>query len=181
MKLLLFVTHPPLHTSGARFAFASHLTPCLSITFGDATTKNKGRVNLHLSMKPTSSLVFPAGKGPMTIEDVVVTLSLPTCVTSASLAATHGSALYDESTRTLTWTLAKLTQSLHCTLSGPIYSASVASPRPVVKPIEIRWKCPMASVSGLAVSGLSVTNEGYKPYKGVRTVTKSGTFCVRVE
>jgi len=151
-----------------------------SITFGDAATKNQGRVNLHLSMKPTSSLVFPAGKGPMTLEDVVVTLSLPTCVTSASLTATHGSTLYDESTRTLTWTLSKLTQSHRTTLSGPITSASNA-PRPVVKPIEIRWKCPMASVSGLAVSGLSVMNEGYKPYKGVRTVTKSGTFCVRVE
>ena len=131
-------------------------------------------------MKATSSLVFPAGKGPMTLEDVVVTVSLPPCVTSTTLSATHGSVLYDESTRTATWSLPKLSLAARAELSGPVTSRPAAS-RPPVKPIDIKWKCPMASVSGLAVSGLSVTNEGYKPYKGVRTVTKSGTFCVRME
>lgn len=45
--------------------------------------------------------------------------------------------------------------------------------------IEIQWKVPMASISGLAVSSLQLTNERYKPYKGVRTVAKSGKFLIR--
>jgi AP-3 complex subunit mu len=46
-------------------------------------------------------------------------------------------------------------------------------------PVQMHWKVPMASVSGLAVSGLQLTNERYKPYKGVRTLTKSGKFQIR--
>lgn len=56
---------------------------------------------------------------------------------------------------------------------GSISEGSVA---PV---IEMHWKVPMASVSGLAVSSLQLTNERYKPYKGVRAISKSGKFLIR--
>ena len=46
-------------------------------------------------------------------------------------------------------------------------------------PIQMHWKVPMASVSGLAISTLQLTNERYKPYKGVRTIAKSGKFQIR--
>jgi hypothetical protein len=49
----------------------------------------------------------------------------------------------------------------------------------VVPVIEIEWKVPMASFSGLAVSSLQLTNERYKPYKGVRSVADSGKFLIR--
>jgi AP-3 complex subunit mu len=44
--------------------------------------------------------------------------------------------------------------------------------------LSLGWKIPLASVSGLSVSGLSVS-EAYRPYKGVRNITKSGLFQVR--
>ena len=43
----------------------------------------------------------------------------------------------------------------------------------------MNWKVPMSSVSGLAISSLHLTNEKYKPYKGVRTIAKSGKFQIR--
>jgi len=46
-------------------------------------------------------------------------------------------------------------------------------------PLTVSWSIPNASVSGLSVSGLSIFNESYKPYKGVRCITKSGRFTVR--
>jgi AP-3 complex subunit mu len=46
-------------------------------------------------------------------------------------------------------------------------------------PIEMHWKVPMSSFSGLAVSSLQLTNEAYKPYKGVRSIAKSGKFQIR--
>ena len=46
-------------------------------------------------------------------------------------------------------------------------------------PLLVSWKILLASVSGLNVSGLSVTGESYKPYKGVRNITRSGTFQIR--
>ena len=45
--------------------------------------------------------------------------------------------------------------------------------------LSLGWKIPLASVSGIAVSGLSVVGETYKPYKGVRNVTQAGIFQVR--
>ena len=45
--------------------------------------------------------------------------------------------------------------------------------------LSLHWKIPLASVSGLSVSGLSLTGETYRPYKGVRNITKSGLFQVR--
>lgn len=44
----------------------------------------------------------------------------------------------------------------------------------------MNWKVPSTSVSGLAVASLQLTNEKYKPYKGVRTVAKAGKFQIRI-
>lgn len=46
-------------------------------------------------------------------------------------------------------------------------------------PLEIQWKLPTASVSGLAISSLQLNNESYKPYKGMRTLSQAGKFIVR--
>ena len=45
--------------------------------------------------------------------------------------------------------------------------------------IGISWKIPLASISGIAVSGLSVMGETYRPYKGVRNITQAGIYQVR--
>ena len=46
--------------------------------------------------------------------------------------------------------------------------------------IQVHWKIPMTTLSGLGVASLSLNNETYKPYKGVRTLTKSGYSEIRV-
>lgn len=46
--------------------------------------------------------------------------------------------------------------------------------------VLLNFKIPMATVSGLGVETLLITNEKYKPYKGVRTLTKSGHFQIRI-
>ncbi len=58
-------------------------------------------------------------------------------------------------------------------------NSTVISESNVAPVIEMHWKVPMSSVSGLAVASLQMTNERYKPYKGVRTVAKSGKFLIR--
>jgi len=68
---------------------------------------------------------------------------------------------------------------------GDQSAPSSASPQNAVDPtsapnLSVSWKIPLSSVSGLSVSGLSVTGEAYRPYKGVRNITKSGMFHVRV-
>lgn len=46
--------------------------------------------------------------------------------------------------------------------------------------LKVGWKVPLASVSGISVSGLSLTGEAYRPYKGVRNITSAGpSFLIR--
>lgn len=45
--------------------------------------------------------------------------------------------------------------------------------------IEMQWKVPLASISGLAVASLQLINERYKPYKGVRSIAQAGKFHIR--
>jgi AP-3 complex subunit mu len=45
--------------------------------------------------------------------------------------------------------------------------------------IELQWKVPLSSISGLSVASLQLVNERYKPYKGVRTIAQAGKFQIR--
>ena len=96
---------------------------------------------------------------------------------TANLTATGGTVLYDEAKKVAKWHIPKIDSKKTVQLTGTM---AVKGHRPEESPpIQLEWKIPMASISGLAVSGLSVVNEAYKPYKGVRTITKSGKFTVR--
>ena len=99
-------------------------------------------------------------------------------VRTANLSATVGSVLFDESSKVAKWTIGKLTSEKNPQLNGTVMlqpnSALDEAP-----PIQMSWKVPMSSVSGLQVASLQLTNERYKPYKGVRTIAKSGKFQIR--
>jgi len=113
----------------------------------------------------------------MLIEDVVVTIPFPQVVRTATLTVNAGTCLYDEATKVARWTISKIDKTKNCQLTGTMM---LTGARPEESPpLQLEWKVPQASVSGLAVSGLSVVNENYKPYKGVRTLTKAGKFTVR--
>ncbi|KAI9922850.1 hypothetical protein PsorP6_002371 [Peronosclerospora sorghi] len=55
-------------------------------------------------------------------------------------------------------------------------SAAVPDEKPIVL---LGFKVPMTTVSGLNVETLLISNEKYRPYKGVRAMTKSGRFQIR--
>ena len=46
-------------------------------------------------------------------------------------------------------------------------------------PMQMEWTVPLASLSGMSVASLTLKNETYKPYKGVKTIAKSGRFQIR--
>ena len=73
-------------------------------------------------------------------------------------------------------------------LSGPyagIKSTEACCQCTVVPPhnlslsLFVQFKVTMHSSSGLKVNSLRVENEEHQPYKGVRSVTRAGTFEVR--
>lgn len=168
-------------------------------------TSSTGKITLQVGVTSLSSLVFSASrKGPMDIEDVAVTIPFPKTVrTTSDFHVTMGSIIYDEAGKVAKWTLGKLNanerpklsvsftlevkkkkkraqhQSQHPPYDDDDYDEeeeNAAASRPN---LSLSWKIPLASVSGLSVSGLTVTGENYRPYKGVRNITKSGLFQVR--
>lgn len=143
----------------------------------------------------------------MVVEDVAVTIPFPKQVRTASFQVSTGHIVYDEAGKVAKWTLGKMaddatmtraTLTANLKLNPARTTTSVSSggggavgPSDLevveedggssIQPpnLSLHWKIPLTSVSGLTVSGLSIAGENYKPYKGVRNVTKSGLYQVR--
>ena len=148
------------------------------------TAESSARLNVDLRVKSLSSLFSSSSRRGNVIEDVAVTIPFPSQVRTASFSVSSGSIIYDEAGKVAKWTLGKLAAE-DPTLSRAQLTATLKlNPIPkgeqVSAPsLSMHWKVPLTSVSGLTVSGLSLTGESYRPYKGVRNITKSGLFQVR--
>jgi AP-3 complex subunit mu len=157
------------------------------------------RLIVQLRVKSLSSLIHSQSRKDMrtVMEDVACTIPFSTQVRTASFEASVGSVAFDEAGKIAKWTLGKLADDpasmatraqLTCTLKlnntnikpdpdqedHGNHHHSIRSPN-----LSLHWKIPLTSVSGLTVSGLSLAGENYRPYKGVRNITKSGLYQVR--
>ncbi|CAM9368351.1 unnamed protein product, partial [Phaeothamnion confervicola] len=147
-----------------------------TISFEDDYGGSQGHIHINLGYKQSSSLIYPPRKGALLVEDVGVTIQFPKAVRTANLAVSVGTCLFDEATKVAKWTVGKLGRDKMPQMTGTLL---LLGPKPEeTPPMEITWKVPMASVSGLAISSLQLVNEKYRPYKGVRTLTRSGKFQV---
>ena len=160
--------------------------------FGSSEKGNSGmagRISLSVTARSISSLIYSSSrKGPLVIEDVAVVIPFPKFVRTANLNATVGRIIYDEAGKIAKWEIGKLDEKTRPQLNGTMVledgseekvSSSSSISEGEQPPLLVTWKILLSSVSGLNISGLSVTGEHYKPYKGVRNITKSGTFQVR--
>mmetsp|Transcript_56464 Transcript_56464/g.115551 ORF Transcript_56464/g.115551 Transcript_56464/m.115551 type:complete len:421 (-) Transcript_56464:297-1559(-) len=130
-----------------------------------------GRVNIMVG--PKSNL---AGR---TIEDVVITVPFTKNIATTNLTVNHGTAHFDDATKCLRWEIGKVPKEKSPSLSGSV-SLVPGSETPESGPtLLVDFKIVMFSASGLKIDSLTLTGEKYKPYKGVRFVTKAGRFQVR--
>ena len=90
-----------------------------------------------------------------------------------------GTVLYDEAKKIARWTIGTLVAN---PTKIPLLTGTMVIKGPVEepRPIQVTWKVPAASVSGIKVASLQLSNERYRPYKGVRVITRSGRYQVRV-
>jgi AP-3 complex subunit mu len=143
------------------------------------TDTGTGRVVIVVGVRSISSLILSSSrKGPLVMEEVAIIIPFPKTVRTAKISVNIGTIIYDEAGKIAKWSLGKVD-----TLKKPQLQASLeleGNLKPESNPnLTVEWKIPLASVSGLSVSGLSLTGEAYRPYKGVRNITKSGRFQVR--
>lgn len=146
---------------------------------GSGSGSGGGTLELQLGTRGMPTLASNSKKG-LQIEDVTVDVTFPKSVRTVDVNTEYGSCLFDETTKTVKWTVGKLgKKGASPSLRGTIILHQNAA-TPDEKPIVLLgFKVPMATVSGLNVETLLITNEKYKPYKGVRTLAKAGRFQIR--
>ena len=153
--------------------------PLIGYSDGKDGKSLDGRITLNVFARSMSSLIFSASrKGPLVVEDVTVVIPFPRIVRTANLTVTVGSVIYDEAGKIAKWTIGKLDEQKRPQLTGTMQLEGTKRPGQS-SPLVLSWKIPLASVSGLSVSGLSLTGEHYNAYKGVRNICKSGRYQVR--
>lgn len=105
---------------------------------------------------------------------------MPKPVLNCNLVASHGKYSFDPTTKLLQWQVGKIELGKPPTLKGMVSvsgatgntnnsGSELESP-----PINARFKINQLAVSGLKVNRLDMYGEQYKPFKGVKYVTKSG-------
>lgn len=150
---------------------------------------------LDISVGPKNTM----GK---TIEDVVLTIAWPKSVLSVSATASVGSSTFDPQQKITRWDVGKIPLQRPPNLKGTIVlQAGVALPDSTPT-ISVDFKIPHLATSGIRVNRLDVYGEKvrhhaprhrlrsgghrsvprraqYKPFKGVKYITKAGKFQIR--
>eukprot|EP01116_Phalansterium_solitarium_P021694 TRINITY_DN6846_c0_g1_i1.p1 TRINITY_DN6846_c0_g1~~TRINITY_DN6846_c0_g1_i1.p1 ORF type:complete len:421 (-),score=60.97 TRINITY_DN6846_c0_g1_i1:153-1415(-) len=112
------------------------------------------------------------------VEETIITIPFPKSVGSATLTANIGNVAYDDKEKVATWRIGKVPKDKNPQLDGSVTIAGDAVPE-VNPALTVAFKISQYSISGIKVDSLAVHVERYKPYKGVRSFTKSGKFSVR--
>uniref|UniRef100_A0A671NPA3 AP-3 complex subunit mu-2 n=1 Tax=Sinocyclocheilus anshuiensis TaxID=1608454 RepID=A0A671NPA3_9TELE len=113
------------------------------------------------------------------VESVLVSSQLPRGVLNANLSPSQGTYTFDPVTKLLSWDVGKINPQKLPSLKGST-SLQAGASKPDENPtINLQFKIQQLAVSGLKVNRLDMYGEKYKPFKGIKYMTKAGKFQVR--
>lgn len=147
-----------------------------------------GRVDIMIGQRPSGSNLQKVAsmKGKeLVVEEMRVTIPFPTFVKSTDLKVDQGKLTYDETSKVCVWEVGTIGQKSP-TLTGTMKVEELPEEREGEQrletlPIIVDWRVPKCTVSGLEVVNMFLNeSEKYKPFRGVRTVVKSGNYQMRV-
>ncbi|KAI8429751.1 hypothetical protein MSG28_000300 [Choristoneura fumiferana] len=130
-----------------------------------------GRLDLTVGPKQTMG---------RTLENVAIEICMPKCVLNCSLTANQGKYSYDPVSKVLLWDIGRIELPKLPNIRGSVSVASGADTAGANPSINVHFTIPQLAVSGLRVSRLDMYGAKYKPFKGVKYVTKAGKFHVRM-
>ncbi|CAL4121195.1 unnamed protein product, partial [Meganyctiphanes norvegica] len=114
-----------------------------------------------------------------TVEQVVIEVPMPKCVLNCNLTVTQGKYSFDPVSKVLRWDVGRIDPSKLPNIRGNI-SIQSGAPNPESNPnINVSFTISQLAVSGLKVNRLDIYGEKYKPFKGVKYITRAGKFQVR--
>jgi len=155
---------------------------------------NSGRISIMVGLKTENA------KAP---EQVSVKIPLPSTTTTCDISATFGNFSINTQKQEAIWRIGKIRKDKPACLNATIAMApkpaptgrsasngddgNAAAPLPSASLLrssesptfEVSFQLQGLAVSGLEVDCMEVSNVKYKPYKGVRYITRSGFFQIR--
>lgn len=134
--------------------------------------KNGAAGRFELTVGPKQSM----GK---ILEDVVLECHMPKLVQNCNLLASHGKYSFDPTSKLLQWTIGKIELGRPPTLKGTVSITAGVKEQLESPPVIAHFKISQLAVSGLKVNRLDMHGEAYKPFKGVKYITKAGKFQMR--
>ncbi|KAG8238706.1 hypothetical protein J437_LFUL015264 [Ladona fulva] len=139
-----------------------------NISFGGS---GGGRIDITVGPKQT------VGR---TVESVVLEIPMPKVVLSVGATGTQGRVSFDPTTKVLLWDVGRIDPTRLPSLKGNIF-LQPGSPAVESNPaINVQFTINQLAVSGLKVNRLDMYGEKYKPFKGVKYITKAGRFQIRM-
>ncbi|XP_013786991.1 AP-3 complex subunit mu-1 [Limulus polyphemus] len=134
--------------------------------------KETGGGRLDITIGPKQTM------GKM-VENVVVEIPMPKTVLNVTLTPTQGKYTFDPVSKNMVWEIGRIEAGKLPNIRGHI-SVQTGSSGPEANPIiSIQFTISQLAVSGLKVNRLDMYGEKYKPFKGVKYLTKNGRFQVR--
>uniref|UniRef100_A0A8R1DRW9 MHD domain-containing protein n=1 Tax=Caenorhabditis japonica TaxID=281687 RepID=A0A8R1DRW9_CAEJA len=144
-------------------------------------------VAIPIYVRQTMALKPPNGKIELTVgpklgigkvlEEVVLEIVMPKCVQDCNVIASHGKVGFDSTSKLLQWNIGKIDVGKPFTLRGSVTINGTTVPEN--PPISMKFKINQLVLSGLKVNRLDMYGEKYKPFKGVKYITKAGKFTIR--
>ncbi|XP_063244156.1 AP-3 complex subunit mu-1 isoform X1 [Bacillus rossius redtenbacheri] len=115
-----------------------------------------------------------------TVESVVIEIPMPKSVLNCSLVPNQGKYSFDPVSKVLMWDVGRIDTAKLPNLRGTINLQSGAAAVESNPAINVQFTINQLAVSGLKVNRLDMYGEKYKPFKGVKYITKAGRFQIRM-
>lgn len=117
------------------------------------------------------------------VDDVRIIVPLPENAQSSKVTANVGNVEFNANAKQLVWSVGKFTPKMTTVpmAKGEVILASKSITPTMPAAVYLKFRIPSEKIafSGLQVDKVDVLGEKYKPFKGVRYVTKAGTCEVR--
>lgn len=136
-------------------------------------TLKTGDAKLDITVGPKTTL----GR---TIEGVKLEISLPKTIMNCLLVSNQGKYTFDPVQKVLHWDVGRIDVTKLPNIRGTVTVAPGTTTLDSNPTINVQFNISQMAVSGLKVNRLDMYGEKYKPFKGVKYVTKAGKFQIRM-
>ncbi|CAG2104068.1 unnamed protein product [Medioppia subpectinata] len=138
----------------------------------------------HISFKDVGHGKIEIQVGPKQtmgklLEAVIIEILMPKTVLNVNVTPTQGKYSFDPVSKLLVWDVGRMEAGRLPNIKG-IINLQSGAPLPDANPtVLVKFNISQLSISGLKVNRLDMYGEKYKPFKGVKYMTKAGNFQVR--